>query len=65
MTPAQEIDYYEYVENFDPTPTEYGGDYLYPLSFDDWLEQGEPHGEEEESPIGWFGLVKQMLLPPT
>lgn len=39
MTDEQRKAYQEYLDDFDPSPITYEGDYLYPLSEDAWLEQ--------------------------
>ena len=31
-------EYEEFVDNFDPTPLEYGDDYLYLPDYDTWLD---------------------------
>ena len=34
-------EYQQYVDDFDPTPLEYGDDYLYMMDYDTWLDEYE------------------------
>ena len=39
------VAYEEYLENFDPSPQNYGDDYSSPLDFDEWMLEMEEADE--------------------
>ena len=45
MTDSQRKAYEEYLENFDPSPQNYGDDYSSPLDFDEWMLEMEEADE--------------------
>lgn len=43
--PQQKAAYEEYLENFDPSPQNYGDDYSSPLGFHEWMLEMEEADE--------------------
>ena len=46
--PQLKAAYEEYLENFDPSPQNYGDDYSTPPDFETWVLEQEEEEEEEE-----------------